>query len=126
VDNLQPQLDKIGDLICVLEGYWGLSEKKDRRKIFEKHLYAPAAFKKVKPATERQKIITINGLYRYMDEMLLAQGLEADEEIRSIQELMKEIGGPWELDKTWINDICTEIDARRVIIGYPAIDMHQI
>lgn len=124
VNDLHPQLDRIGDLIDTLEAYWGLSEKKDRRKIFEKQVYDPAAFKKVKPPTAEQKIVTMNGLYRYMDEMLLAQGLDAEAEIHSIQELMKEMGTSWELDGNWIDDMCAQIDARIEIEGFPVMNMH--
>lgn len=103
------QLTKICDLIEALQVYWGLSNRQDSRAKAE-HNICQAQKKTVHPASTRLKIAAMHGLYRYAAEMVIAQGQDAIEDIKDVQDTMHILADHWQLDMNWVDGLCSQIN----------------
>ena len=58
------RIGRLKKMIGEMEAYWDLSERKDREEQFDKTLRRAVQTGRTNRISERQKIATVNGLYR--------------------------------------------------------------
>ena len=69
---------------------------------------------------EKDRIATINGLFRYASEMGSAQGADELERILEIPPVIRQIGEAWNMEKDWIDNICSSIVEMTELLQTPS------
>ena len=90
-----------------MEAYWDLSERKDREEQFDKTLRRAVQMGRTNRISEKQKIATVNGLYRYASEMVSAQGPEEADRVKEVQSVIRELSDGWDMDQEWVDRLCS-------------------
>ena len=103
------RIGRLKKMIGEMEAYWDLSERKDREEQFDKTLRRAVQTGRTNRISERQKIATVNGLYRYASEMVSAQGQEAAEQVKEVQSVIRELADGWDMDQKWADRLCSLI-----------------
>ncbi len=78
-------IERLRKIIGEMEAYWDLSDRKDREEQFDKTLRRAVQTGRTNRVSEKQKIATVNGLYRYASEMIFVQGIEAIDRVKEVQ-----------------------------------------
>lgn len=102
-------IGRLKKIIGEMEAYWDLSERKDREEQFDKTLRRAVQTGRTNRISEKQKIATVNGLYRYASEMVSAQGPEAAEQVKEVQSVIRELADGWDMDQKWADCLCSLI-----------------
>lgn len=102
-------IERLRKIIGEMEAYWDLSDRKDREEQFDKTLRRAVQTGRTNRVSEKQKIATVNGLYRYASEMISAQGVEAIDRVKEVQSVIRELADGWGMDKEWADQLCAFI-----------------
>ena len=102
-------IGRLKKMIGEMEAYWDLSERKDREEQFDKTLRRAVQTGRANWVSEKQKIATVNGLYRYASEMIFVQGMEAIDRVKEVQSVIRELADGWGMDKEWVDQLCAFI-----------------
>lgn len=92
-------IGRLRKIIGEMEAYWDLSERKDREEQFDKTLRRAVQMGRTNRISEKQKIATVNGLYRYASEMVSAQGPEEADRVKEVQSVIRELSDGWDMDQ---------------------------
>ena len=103
------RIGRLKKMIGEMEAYWDLSERKDREEQFDKTLRRAVQTGRANWVSEKQKIATVNGLYRYASEMIFVQGMEAIDRVKEVQSVIRELADGWGMDKEWVDQLCAFI-----------------
>lgn len=105
------EVEQIRNLVDALSGYWGVDGKKDWTAEFDEKIQCARRKGGIpKRHSNVSRIKAVKGLYRYAEEMSLAQGVEEIERILEIPDVIRRIGKAWKMYQSDIEDVCHRIE----------------
>ena len=103
--SASPAVTQIRRIVDELGAYWDVDEKHNWIGEFAKRALGRISV----DIQEKDRIATINGLFSYAKEMGSAQGADELERILEIPPVIRQIGEAWNMEKDWIDNICSSI-----------------
>lgn len=100
-----PAVTQIRRIVDELGAYWDVDEKHNWISEFTKKVLGRISV----DMQEKDRIATINGLFHYANEMVSAQGADELERILEIPSVIRQMGEAWNMEKDWIDNICSSI-----------------
>lgn len=117
------EVQQIRDLVDALSGYWGVDGKRDWTGEFDEKVqqvrqkgHIPWRHSNI------SRIKVVEGLYRYAEEMALAQGVEEIERILEIPDVIRRIGKAWRICQSDIETACQRIEDIAGLLQAPQQD----
>lgn len=107
-----PKIEQARRIVDEIGAYWDVDEKKDWASEFDKTVQRVQNGNNPPNLSHPEKIAAVNGLFRYAQEMLSAQGTDALERIQETVSVIQSMGETFKMSDDWIKEVTGTIEMK--------------
>lgn len=107
-----PKIEQARRIVDEIGAYWDVDEKKDWVSKYDKTVQRVQNGNNPPNLSYPEKIAAVNGLFRYAQEMLSAQGTDALERIQETASVIQSMGETFKMPDDWIKEVSGTIEMK--------------